>query len=148
MDKIREKVVAFMEHNPVLTELEDKNWYSVEDGIAKLICNLLCVDDKTYEDGVLSNCDKAEYDDCPTTFEETIYKKVDRYYHRQDILNTIDSDQEERNWEGVPRLVYTLNDVETMTNIYENRITGEENCQLAREVLLDYQDEHTFDETV
>ena len=148
MDKIREKVVSFMEHNPFLTKFKGESWYSVEDGITNLICELLHVDDKTYEDGILSNCDKTECDDCPTTFEEVIYKKVDRYYHRQDILCAIDGDQEERNWEGVPRLVYTNEDIEKMTNIFENSITGEENCQLAREVLLDYQDEHTFDETV
>lgn len=41
MSDIRYKVIRFMEHQKVLTELEDENWYSVEDDLTEFIKKLL-----------------------------------------------------------------------------------------------------------
>ncbi|MBQ2882766.1 MAG: hypothetical protein IJE43_03185 [Alphaproteobacteria bacterium] len=144
MDKIREKVASFMEHNDVLSKLKGENWYNMEDELVNLVCEISGLRDATY----ISQCEKASCNEHPTSYEEDIYSRVDRYHHRQDMLYAIEKDQEERNWEGVPRLVYTDEDIEKLTDKLENKITGEENYYLAHEVLLDYQDEHTFDETV
>lgn len=37
MEDIRERVAIFMEFNNVLTQLENKEWYEVEDGIVEFV---------------------------------------------------------------------------------------------------------------
>ena len=77
-------------------------------------------------------------DDHPTYFEENIYRKVDRYYHKLNILACIDDIQTERENDGEPRLICQTNDIRKMLNSYENDITGSENMQLARDTVSDY----------
>lgn len=52
MDKIREKVVDFMEHNEILTKLENEKWYSMEDSLVELIKN--CITETTYNTEIIT----------------------------------------------------------------------------------------------
>ncbi len=145
MSILRNAVVNFMESNDFFTKLEKDDWYKAEDGICEFIENFLKIKPN---EPIFSQCDKAISDDIPTTFEESVYRRIDRYYHKTDILDAISCDQEQRNWEGVPRLVYHVHDIETLVDEYENNITGEENLQISRDTLLDYQTHHIFEEEV
>lgn len=51
MDKIREKVINFMEHNEILTKLENEKWYTMEDSLVELIKN--CITETTYNTEVI-----------------------------------------------------------------------------------------------
>lgn len=145
MSSLRYVISDFMEHNEFFTKLKGLDWYKAEDTICELVEKLLRIKP---DDNIFSQCEQAASDDTPTLFEEDVYKRVDRYYHRTDILNAIEADQEQRNWEGIPRLVYQMHDIEALTDKYENSITGEENLQIARETLLNYQCHNVFEEVV
>lgn len=140
---LRTQIALMMENNKILTKLEGKDWHDIEDAILNIFFETLGVPET---ERLFSQCDKASLDDHPTLFEEKIYRKVDRYYHKQDILGAIDDDQEQRNWEGIPRLVYQAHDLDELVNDYENNLTGDP--QLAHDVLKNYQDNHIFEEIV
>lgn len=148
---LRTQIALMMENNKILTKLQGKDWHDIEDAICNIFFETLGVSET---ERLFSQCDKAPIviqtniylDDHPTPFEEKIYRKVDRYYHKQDILGVIYDDQEQRNWEGVPRLVYQTHDLDKLVNDYENNLTGD--LQLARDVLKNYQDSHIFEEIV
>lgn len=141
---LRTQIALMMENNKILTRLEGKDWHDIEDAICNIFLETLGVSET---ERLFSQCDKASLDDHPTLFEEKIYRKVDRYYHKQDILGAIDDDQEQRNWEGIPRLVYQTHDLDKLVGGYENNlITGD--SQLAHDVLKNYQDNHILEEIV
>lgn len=136
MSNTRMEVIKFMENDEQLSKLKNENWYMVENAICNFICKCFNIN---HNDALFSKCDDLMLDDHPTDFEEKIYRKVDRYYHKQDILACIDDDQAQREDNGQPRLVYQTNDIRQMLNSYEGDITGSENIQLARDTLYDYQ---------
>lgn len=49
MDELRFRVTIFMENNKILTKLEHKNWYDMEDALYDFITDLF------YEKGVNFN---------------------------------------------------------------------------------------------
>lgn len=140
---LRTQIALMMGNNKILTKLEGKDWHDIEDAICNIFFEYLGVPES---ERLFSRCNEASLDDHPTPFEEKIYRKVDRYYHKQDILGAIDDDQEQRNWEGVPRLVYETHDLDELVDDYENNLTGD--LQLAHDVLKNYQDNHIFEEIV
>lgn len=142
-ENLRIQVALMMEHNKILTKLKGMDWHNVEDAICNTFFEALGVPET---EKLFSQCDKVSLDDHPTPFEEKIYRKVDRYYHKLDILGAIDDDQEQRNWEGVPRLVYETHDLDKIVDDYEDALTG--SSELAHDVLIDYQNSHMFEEIV
>lgn len=70
MDKIREKVINFMEHNEYLSKLKNKQWYDMEDSLVNLVEEFANTKDDTYN--TLNNVEKIalyqtvlkEYKDC------------------------------------------------------------------------------------
>ena len=108
----RQMAVRFMENNKHLSKLEGTKWYDIEDSITNMIVDIFELSNEN--ESIFSNCDKASSDDSPTPFEEKIFRKVEKHYHKLDILSAIDDDQEQRNWEGVNRLKYETKDLENM----------------------------------
>lgn len=96
MDKIREKIINFMEHNPVTSKLKGDKWYAMEDALVNLFCEMTGATDKTYEnqattyptllDQKLAETDYSE-------FEYKIYQKVHRHFQYED-LDTILSEEQ------------------------------------------------------
>lgn len=70
MDKIREKVVDFMENNEYLSKLKNKRWYDMEDSLVELIKEFANTKDDTYKDLdsvkeiALYKAVLKEYEDC------------------------------------------------------------------------------------
>lgn len=88
MDKIREKIIDFMEHNPVTSKLKGDKWYTMEDALVNLFCKMTGATDKTYENQTadyptLLDQRLAETD--YNEFEHQIYKKVDRHFQYKDL---------------------------------------------------------------
>lgn len=48
MDRIREEVVMFMEHNKYLTKLFGEDWFDMEDGLVELVEKISGLKDNTY----------------------------------------------------------------------------------------------------
>ena len=139
----RQMAVELMEKDENISKLKGEDWYKTEDNITNMIVEFFGL--KNENEKILSHCNKSSSDESPTTFEENIFRKVERHYHKLDILSVIDDDQEQRNWEGIARLKYQTQDLDNLVSKYEDRITGEENMFLARETLKDYQDSHLLE---
>lgn len=96
MDKIREKIIDFMEHNPVTNKLKGDKWYTMEDALVNLFCEMTGATDKTYEnqatdyptllDQRLAETDYSE-------FEYKIYQKVHRHFQYEDLETILDDDE-------------------------------------------------------
>lgn len=73
-DRIRLEIAKFMEHNDVLTKLENEDWYCVENALTELLT------------------------DHTNTIADLIFRLVERAYHKEDVINEIEYRNE--NWNG------------------------------------------------
>lgn len=96
MDKIREKIINFMEHNPETSKLKGDKWYAMEDALVNLFCEMTGTTDKTYEtqattyptllDQRLAETDYNE-------FEYQVYQKVHRHFQYEDLETVLNDDE-------------------------------------------------------
>lgn len=93
-DRIRLEIAKFMEHNDVLTKLENEDWYCVENALVELLTD--------YE----------------STLSSLIHTYTEREYHKCDLLNEIAYMNEEREDDKITLdeldIKYILDDYEDM----------------------------------
>lgn len=120
IDTIREKVINFMDNNPLLTKLENDDWYKMEDALVDLFCEMTGTHDKSYEnqastyptllDQKLAETDYSE-------FEYQIYKKVNRHFQYED-LDTLLS--EEQDYIPKNKINFYKNNADIIVNKYDD----------------------------
>lgn len=88
MDKIREKIVNFMEANHITNKLKDKDWYYMEDALVYLFCEITGATDKTYEaqeTNYPTLLDKKLAETDYNEFEYKIYQKIKKHFQYEDL---------------------------------------------------------------
>lgn len=102
-DRIRLEIAKFMEHNDVLTKLENGDRYCVENALTELLTN--------HE----------------TTLANLIFRFIEREYHKEDVLNEIEYLNEDWNSDE-PEKQISLDDktLEHIVNDYEEMLGDSE----------------------
>lgn len=101
-DRIRLEIAKFMEHNDVLTKLENDDWYCVENALVELLT------------------------DHTNTIAELIFRLVEREYHKEDVINEIEymNEYEDENIEADD------NTIENIIDDYEDLLGNKEGCHI------------------
>ena len=99
-DRIRLEIAKFMEHNDVLTKLENDDWYCVENGLVELLTD--------YEN----------------TISSLLHTYIEREYHKCDLLNEIAYMNEER--EDDDKITLDELDIEYILDDYEDMLGNSE----------------------
>lgn len=102
-DRIRLEIAKFMEHNDVLTKLENEEWYSVENGLTELLTNHT------------------------NTITALIFRLVEREYHKEDVLNELEYLNEDWN-EDEPEKYISVDDktINAIVDDYEDFLGNSE----------------------
>lgn len=109
-DRIRLEIATFMEHNDVLTKLENEDWYCVENALVELLT------------------------DCDTALSSLIHTYIEREYHKLDLLNEIAYMNEER--EDEDKIALDERDIEYILDDYEDMLGDSEDwCFCLREAI-------------
>ena len=103
-DRIRLEIAKFMEHNDVLTKLENEDWYCVEDALVNLLT------------------------DCESTLSSLVHTYIDREYHKCDVLNEIEYINEER--EDDDKITLTDKEINRIVLDYEDYLGDSEDWHL------------------
>lgn len=103
-DRIRLEIAKFMEHNDVLTKLENDDWYCVENALVELLTD--------YE----------------STLSSLIHTHLEREYHKCDLLNEIAYMNEER--EDGDKITLDDKDINHILNDYEDFLGDSEDWHL------------------
>lgn len=97
MDKIREKIVNFMEANHITNKLKDKDWYYMEDALVYLVYEITGVTDKTYETQEVNYptlLDKKLAETDYNEFEYKIYQKIKNRFQYEDLESILNEEEE------------------------------------------------------
>lgn len=136
MSVIRSKVIEFMENNPVLDKLIGLDWYKVENHLVQFICQQCNVDESTGR--LFSKCNEFEANDHPTVFEEKIYRKVEEYYHHQDVLSVIEDDNDYRKENDLKPYMLNTEQLEILAGDFEDNLEYDGHMDIARETLENF----------
>lgn len=130
---IRDKVIEFMEDNPVLNKLIGLDWYKVENGLVQFICDECGIDESS--ERLFSKCNELEANDYPTAFEEKIYRKVEEHYQNQDVLAVIDEYNDYRKENNMEKYDFNSEQLQELIHQYKDNLEYDGHMDLAREAL-------------